>query len=289
VKGMKLRFRLSILFLLLIVCGPCVGNAQHTDAVCTVGPVSITQADITYQQRVDSCYYGRSQTWEQAVAELVSATFERAVLQSAFHLTPPLEALREKAAWIDSNTHDPKKLHAIQEVFGNDTSSYYSLVVSPTLVNARLHSAFSADTTIQRAERDSIEKIWAIVSKDHAQLYQFTLDTLVNRKIAKPNKTLATMGASRQELDPLVDVVLKHLAAGEVWNNIIEDEHSYKILQLLSQNDSEYYSLAVIVEKRPFDPWYRQYIQQNIPITFADNSLQARLRKAYPTLWWLRK
>jgi hypothetical protein len=233
-------------------------------------------------------YYGREQTKEQAFVELVNASLERAVLAIAFHLAPPVWALEEKARWIDSNTHDPEKLKAIERIFGRDTSAYYTLVVSPTLINARLHSVFASDPTVQRDERDSIQKIWAAISKDRSQFYKFKFDTLVTIQQNPTHKALASVGAEQAQ-DPLAGAVLQHLKPGEMWNNIIEDDNSYKILELLSQNDSAYRSLAIVVQKRPFDPWYRDYILRHVPISFNDTSLLASVSKAYPDIWWLRK
>jgi hypothetical protein len=279
------RFVLPALaaILLSLVC-----HAQSPDEICRVGSIAITSSELQYRERVDSIDYGRAQPREQALKKLIGDALERAALASVFHVTPPDSALRQRVAWVDSTTKNPIGWNAEKRVFMRDTQSFYSVLVSSMLVNPRLHALFAADTDIQRNARDSIEKIWAAVSKDPSQFYQFPFDTLTTPKHIGKNKSLAAMGVPQNVSDPLSTIVLSRLRPGGIWRHIIEDDYSYKIVALISENDSEYRSLVIVIAKAPFDPWFRSYVQRNIPVAFSDKRLEADLRKAYPDLWWLK-
>ena len=82
--------------------------------------------------------------------------------------------------------------------------------------------------------------------------------------------------------------VLKNLKPGELWPNIIEEDSSYGIVQLISVDKGSYKYGYVVVPKGDFDKWFKIYVEENIKIHFIDQSLLKAIKNQYPDLWWLR-
>lgn len=99
-----------------------------------------------------------------------------------------------------------------------------------------------------------------------------------------------TLGAYYDESlpNPLIEKVLKHLKLGGIWTDIIEDDQSYLMLKLLSENDSVYHCGVIRRAKLGFDTWFKEYITQHVPIVFYDKKFLDDLKMIYPELSWLR-
>ncbi len=253
----------------------------------TVGAITFDQLDLHYELAVDKCYGDTLAGLEAAALELVGEAIEQSVIKMAYHQEPPLQALRKKAQWMKENTLDSAKLKCVKDVFGNDSLTFYHLVVEPTLINPRLRQYFSIDTAVQKFPRDTIEMFWKLVKLDPTKLDQLARDTLRIPKGVEATSELQKLGAVPESDDPLVANVISKMKEGELWPNVIEDDQSYKILKLLYQTNSYYYVRELTVNKRPFDPWLQNYAKTHVPIIFHDKKLFDMINVRYPGVWWL--
>ena len=86
--------------------------------------------------------------------------------------------------------------------------------------------------------------------------------------------------------NPFIEKVLKKLKPGELWDNIVEDDYSYKIVRFLGENDTNYIWDGVVIPKRNFDDWFRDYATKHIKIEIYDAAIKEAFLKKYPNLWW---
>jgi hypothetical protein len=261
--------------------------AQKNGPPLKIGDAAIENSDINYEIAVELCYGDTAVTKEQAVVELGNKTLEKEVLRIAYGQIAPKAALKQKADYIDQTSRDPERLACLKQIFGKDTAAYYRLIVEPTLVNPRLRAYFAVDTNVHRAERDSVQKIWNGIIHRPETFSKLHCDTL---KISKFTGVQKMPGGHDEEIpvDPLVDRVLSNMKQGDLWHNVIEDDHGYRILMLLKVTDSVYTCRVFTVEKKPFDAWFREFVIYKVPILFRDDVLELSTRLKYLRLWWLQ-
>jgi hypothetical protein len=249
-------------------------SCSSSDELLRVGDETITDADVRFARSSKVCYGDTSSTKESLVAKLVSDLMEHEVLRSAFNNTPPDSILHAKAEVIQQTTRDSVVLGCILSI--GDMPRYHRFVVRPTLVNGRLRARYSSDSAIHASARDTIQQIFDRLREDPANFLHQKLDTL---RIPR---------ASELDHDPFVENVVSKLELGSLWPQIVETDTDYRIVMLHGRSDSLYQVLAIRTMKQTFDTWFREYVKQRVPITVADKSLEATMRKRYPTLWWLQ-
>ena len=263
------------------------GCAREDEVVARVGDVEIYREDLRLQKAVyEKCYGQEDKDSIEVLAELIRNALEKAVLKAKYGMEPPESIMIEKEKWIDKNTKAPEIWRCKKEVYGRDKKALYRNIISPILVNRKLHGLFSLDTLIHKQERDSIVRIFKKVIEFPESLRTVVgYDTFRVPKRVSINEALLESGAEFAS-DPIIDRVLIHLKPGEMWRNIIEDDYSYKIVRLLSENDSCYICDGVIVMKKSFDKWFRGYAIRNIDIEIYDDCLRESLLERYSDLWW---
>ena len=266
-----------------------LGCTKESKPLARVGSVEICREDLGLQKMVyEKCYGQTNKDSIEVLAELISNALEKAVLKAKYGMEPPESIMIEKEKWIDKNTKAPEIWQCRKKVYGRNKKALYRNIISPILVNQKLRGMFSMDTLIHKQERDSIAKIFKKVMEFPESLKTIVgYDTFRVPKEVKIDKTLLKSGAEFVP-DPIIDKVLVHLKPGEMWQNIIEDDYSYRIVRLLSENDSSYVCDGVIVMKKSFDKWFREYAIKNINIEIYDDYLKKNLAEKYPDLWWWR-
>jgi len=250
-------------------------NQENSSLIAQINNQKITQKDLDYQIKVDSCYGLKNQAQEPALIEIINKFFEEQVLNSAFENKISDKELEKKAEWVDKNTKAPEILECVKKVFGEDRKKYLDFYIKPTLVNPRLHLEFSLSPRIHQRE---IEEIKAI-KKD--------LDTGKKLEDFSNYQKWEIPKDTDFPTDPLVDKVIKNLKLGQVWLNIIKDDFSYKIVRLLEEDKEKYYLDGVIVQKMAFDPWFQDYVKRNIKIEILDQELLTGIKTNHPNLWWV--
>ena len=250
----------------------------------------IFQSDIPLQQRIDSIYNDTSNDIGiiYSILHLTNAALEQSVLRKKYFLSPPDSSLVRIAKWVDMNTKDSIRLKKVKEIFRNDFESYLHLYVARITINPKLYDTFWNDTIIHAEPRKEMLAIRdEIISRPDNFERIGGYDTV---NIEKYRLVKRMLGAYYDESvpNPLIEKVLKHLRPGGIWTDIIEDNQSYMMLKLLSENDSVYHCGVIRKVKLPFDPWFRNYVKKNIPIIFYDKKLFVTIKKMYPDLWWLK-
>ncbi|MCD6595324.1 hypothetical protein J7L68_06595 [bacterium] len=263
------------------------GCAKEGEPLARVGVVEINREDLTLQKTVyEKCYGQADKDSTEVLAELISNALEKAVLKAKYEIEPPESVMAEKEKWIDKNTKAPEIWRCKKKIYGENKEALYRDIISPILVNQKLHGMFSQDTLIHKSGRDSIAKIFKKVMEFPESLETIAgYDTFRMPKQVSIDKTLLKSGVEFVP-DPIIDKVLVHLKPGEMWQNIVEDDYSYKIVRLLSENDSSYLCDGIILPKRSFDEWFRKYAIENIDIEIYDDYLKKSLIEKYPDLWW---
>ena len=280
---MRVIDKIVLLYLALVFWG-C---AKENEVVARVGSVEIYREDLILQKAVyERCYGQANKDSIEVLAELIRDALEKAVLKAKYGIEPPESILVEKEKWIDKNTKAPEIWRCRKKVYGRNKKALYRNIISPILVNQKLHGMFSMDTLIHKQERDGIAKIFKKIMEFPESLKTIAgYDTFQIPKRVSVDKTLLESGAEFVP-DQIIDKVLVHLKPGEMWQNIIEDDYSYKIVRLLSENDSSYVCDGVIVMKKPFDKWFREYAIKDVDIEIYNDCLKKSLLEKYPDLWW---
>lgn len=263
-------------------------NQPEKKTMALVGTQEIWLKDIQYQIEIDQCYQIEAVKQEVGLIELINQSLEKQVLKQRFQVEAPEHALQKKSSWIDKNTKAPEILKCIKDVFGTDKKSYLDLYVSPTLVNPKLHSLFSLSLEIHQAEIDKIKDIQEEFKENKKDLKNFKeyQEWEIEKQEPRVPDILKEVHAQFRP-NPLIREVLEKLKLGEVWPKIIEDDYSFKIVRLVKEDKDKYYLEGVIVEKRPFDGWFQQFVKQNIEIKIINPELKQRILLNYPDLWWL--
>ena len=277
----RISLPLGLLCLSWLVGAPGSGVAGEFRSPVPLHPAIVIGRDtisleaIRWQLAHDRCMHDTTATQASALAELVSDELEYEVLKRAWHETPPNSAIRQTAERLPSVTHDSAALACIGAL--GDSEFFLEYYVRPTLVNPRLYSHFYSDTNIHRAARDSILGIFHRLLPHPELFLTYRLDTII---IARHDPQAMSL--------PIVTNVLSKLGNRKLWPNIIESDGDYQIVMLDTTTDSIYRALAIRIAKRPFDPWFRNYVKRFVPVRFLDRAVDAEFRKRYPKLWWLK-
>jgi hypothetical protein len=245
----------------------------------------LTKRDIDYKIKVEQCY-GAKWSYEQSLINLIDSFLQQAVLKKMFNLEPSLVDLMDSAKNIDKNTKAPEILKCVKRVFGNKTNYYLRLYVRPVLINYKLHQTFSFSEKIHQQEIAKIEQIRQEINegkdlREFKEYKQFEVDK------QKDIPDLLKEADIQFSEDYLVVEVLQKMSKGEIWPNIIADDYTYQIIRLLNEDEGKYYCDGVMVNKKSFDSWFRDYVGQNIKIEIKDKDIEKKIKQDYPQLWWV--
>ncbi len=246
-----------------------------------LGTVLIEDKTIAYRQAQDECYSGRKSDRVTALVEVSTQALERAVLEMAFGLEPPRDAVEEQARQVDANTRAPAILECVKGAYGADRDAYLEWYIAPTLINPKLHEAFSTSAEINAEEKAAIERAWKNINEGGQALEAQQGYGVADYPKFSPDLPAELQGVATQQ-DPFVTQILDKLQPGQLWPNIIETDASYQIVRLISTNSTHYRYGAVTIGKKSFGPWYDSYIKRNIRLQIADAGLRQELRERYP-------
>jgi hypothetical protein len=270
--------------LLLVICLSAVdSSAQHARPAIIVGGDTVGEGAVLFRMKQDRCLSDTLADETKAAVELVSTQLEYEVLKRAFGEVPPDSIVQQMAGKLPKVTQDSAALACVTNI--GDTASFLMYFVRPTLVNPRLFVRFYTDSMIHRQTRDSTRAIFERLIPHPELFLTYRLDTITIKRKTQNNSQ--SLGAGDLEALPIVRNVLSKLTPGKLWPEIIESEYDCSIVMLASVTDSAYHALAVRVAKRPFDPWFREYVKYHVSIEFFDKRLEREIRLRYPALWWL--
>ena len=253
----------------------------------SVGPISIDQLDLHYEIEASRCAGDTVAGLEAAAVELVGKAIEKVAIKLAYHQEAPMAVLKLQALRMEDFPEDTAFLHCAMAAFGADTTSFYRIVIAPSLIHPRLVQYFAVDSVEQRKAIDTIRLFWKAIEHNPAFLAKVAPDTLRMSKGTQPSAELQRMGAVAETDDPLATQVLSQMREGQLWPKIVEDDDRFRIIQLLYSTNSYYYYRALTVSKQPLVSWLQRFTKQRIPIVFHDEQLLKMVRERFAGVWWL--
>jgi hypothetical protein len=260
----------------------------YDEKVALIDSISIYRKELLLFYKVQkNCYKNENINKEEALAMLIRDKLELSVLKKKYNLEPEKSVLTEKAKWIDKNTRAPEILKCTKNTYFPFYKKYYlEDIVKPTLVNPKLHFLFSQDREIHKEEIAKIEEIMEKV-KNNPEIFksfkEYTKATTSKRKEEK-----IEIGGYSFDVpeDPFISKVLLKLKKGEIYPNIVEDDYSFKIVRLIDEDKENYYWDGVIIMKKNFYDWFKNYVKENVRIKILDEELKEKFKNRYPDLWW---
>lgn len=284
-KNIKLFSTIVLVAFLFSSCSNEQGSSS--DNILKIGSVNVSKDDLKYRLEVyKSCYKDVKTDSSNVLAELIRDNLELAVLVSAYKISPPDSVLERKSNMIDKNTQAPDILKCIKTVYKDDKAAYYRNLVGPTLVNPQLHDLFSKDNSIHQVKSDSMKLMQQqLLSKkaDITKLKGYQKFTVM--KSVKKNTALDKYNVTIPP-DPIIEKVLVNLKPGNISSEVYTDEYSYRIVRLVSINDTSYVCDGIIFQKEPFDTWYVNYIDKNITIDVYEKEVYDKLKTKFSNVWW---
>jgi hypothetical protein len=279
-----------LLVFLSVVFSSHAEEARRT--VAHVGKTNITSRDIDYRIEIGRAYGNEGMTSEAALVSLVNDAIEReaARMYGIAVTNEELDALSEHA---DRNTKAPEILEKVKSAFGEDKPSYRKIYLAPKIMNKKLRNFFSRDPGVHASKRVLIEKAYTLVilgktfeeAAEESGLEHSEFD-IGGKVAATPPELKRYFPGDERPKDPLVEL-LETLSPGEVYGNIVEDDHSYKVVRL-KEKDGDVYSVeAITARKRPFEEWLRREADK-INVQITDPELEKSITSEYPTLWWVK-
>ena len=260
----------------------------YDEKVASINSISIYRKELLLFYKVQkNCYKNENISKEEALAMLIRDKLELSVLKKKYNLEPEKSILNEKAKWIDKNTRAPEILKCTKNTYFPFYKKYYlEDIVKPTLINPKLHFSFSQDREIHKEEIAKIEEIMKKVKNNPEILKSFKEYTKATTSKRKEEKIEIGGYTFNVPEDPFVSKVLSKLKKGEVFSNVVEDDYSFKIVRLIDEDKENYYWDGVIVMKKSFYDWFKNYVKKNVKIKILDKELKEKFKKRYPNIWW---
>jgi hypothetical protein len=260
----------------------------YDEKVVLIDSISIYGKELwLFYQVQKNCYKNENISKEEALAMLIRDKLEFSVLKKKYNLEPEKSILTEKAKWIDKNTRAPEILKCTKNTYFPFYKKYYlEDIVKPTLVNPKLHFSFSQDREIHKEEIAKIEEIMKKVKNNPEILKSFKEYTKATTSKRKEEKIEIGGYSFDVPEDPFVSKVLSKLKKGEIFPNIVEDDYSFKIVRLINEDEENYYWDGIIIMKKNFEDWFKNYVKENVKIKIVDKELKEKFKKRYPDLWW---
>lgn len=257
---------------------------ENYGTIAKIGESEIKEKDILNYIKIKKCY-GIDESKNKALIEIINNNLEQEVLYKEFGLKPKISDFKNEAERIDKSSKAPEIISCIKKSL-NDTENYFKLYISPLLINAKLHEKFSLSPSIHKEEINKINEYFNQI-ENGAKFEKFTEYRRFN--ILKENDSTPVSQENKIYFNNnLVENVIKNLKPDEIWPKIIEDDHSYQIIRLIKEDKTFYQIDGIIIPKKSSDPWFQNYVKNNIKILILDEKLSKEIKKDFPDLWWLK-
>lgn len=258
----------------------------ESSSLAQVGSQTISELDLAYKIKLEKIYNNQADDLEAfSLVALINGALEREVasLNGVYLSAEMISAERDR---IDKSSKDPTKLSRIKQIFADDQASYNYLVVAPALTNQLLQRYYYSSPFLHQDKRQKMEDIYKkAVSSESSfeELAQLDPEVLFETKDYNLDEDF---GGSLPESWRFLD----ELKPGEIFDNILEDENSFRIVKLIEKKNNSWATEALVTQKSPFFGWFKGQAQK-VDIKFFDNGLKERVFKKYAdsNLWWLNK
>ena len=290
------------LFWSLLLLGTFVLGHSHVkaetlpDTIAFVGQLEISESDVSHKMALEKVYGNITITENAALVSLVNSAIEREIARLNGIKAEP-EEIAAFSRHADETSKAPEILAALKEVFGDDINSYNRIYIEPKIINKKLRYWYSRNAEIHAKQRQTIENAYSLAYAGKPM--QQTAEELglnftkLDNKPKDPNSSRSTLlqqyfsNDANETKDPMA-AIAEELNESQLYNNIVEDGYSYKVIKLIAKDKNHYEFESVVVRKFPFDKWFADQAE-NIAITIPDEKLKQQLAEAYPDIWWIKK
>jgi hypothetical protein len=263
-------------------------SIYYDEKVALINNINIYRKELLlFYQVQKNCYKNENISKEEVLAMLIRDKLEFSVLKKKYNLEHEKSILTEKAKWIDKNTRAPEILKCTKNTYFPFYKKYYlEDIVKPTLVNPKLHFTFSQDREIHKEEIAKIEELMKKVKNNPEILKSFKEYTKATTSKRKEEKIEIGGYSFDVPEDPFISKVLLKLKKGEIFPDVVEDDYSFKIVRLIDEDKENYYWDGIIIMKKNFEDWFKNYVRENVKIKILDKELKEKFKNRYPDIWW---
>jgi len=283
------------LLLWLFILATSHGATPEPEVLASVGAVPISASAVQYRLAVERVYGNAEITPEAALISLIQDALAQQVAARLGQAASAdeIEALHRHA---EAHSKAPERLKQVQAVFGEDRAAYQQLYLAPKVTDRKLRYYHARNYAIHHSAQQAIEQAYqrAKSGQPFAEVASALALVYFSGETAKPNAAwpdalkpyLPAEPAAEQ--DPLIEL-LAGLADGEIYANIVEQDHAFQIVRRLSRSAEGIYRIeTVTAAKQLFEPWFEeQAAPLKVRILAAD--LAARIIARYPDLWWVKR
>lgn len=285
------------IILLVLIAGTsgCTSGANASSAVlATVGRRQISSTDISYRIAIEKAYGNETVSAETVLVGLINDGFECEVGRLC-DVTLTADDVAALSKHADQTSKAPEILAKVKDVFGDDRTAYERLYLAPKIMNRKLRSWYSRNAEIHKNQKTLIEKAY-LLAQSGKSLEQSAKDCGLDFSTGDygkdEGKTPAllkqyTPKGEQSPKDPMMKI-FESMAENEIYNNIVEDDVSYKVIKLVEKNGSQYKVENISAAKPPFDKWFRRQAGQ-VKVKILDAELKKKAASKYPNVWWLKE
>lgn len=297
VSWMTIQLRILLFGSVLLVLHALPTLAQpvavnEKAVVARVGTSTITRADILYKIQIEQAYDSATLPETAALVSVMQDAIEREVAKKVGVDATETE-IAELSRFADENSRASEILQRVKAVFGEDQAGYARLYLSNKIVNRKLRHYYSTSTRIHRAERTRIEQVLLLVNAGNtlAEAAKSTGLTMLRQEleikaIEFPTELKRYQPQNQTVPENPLFAMLNQMQPGAINPSIIEDDNGYRVLRLITRDDTRYTIETIGVSKPPFEDWFVQRVK-TLHIEIDDATLRRDVRQTYPDISWL--
>ena len=266
-------FAISSLTLILL-------STAFGQTVATVGSKSISSQDIVYRQATEAAYGNENLCGCAAVVGLINDAIATEVARLV-GVDATETDITQLSQQVDTTSKAPHILAKVKEAFDEDTESYNKLYIAPKVVNKKLRIYYDQNVAPALDERQQAETVLQAVNDGQ------TLETAAGQSGLAATTFQVPKGGGQPGLPvhPLVQI-LANLQVGQVYDQVVEDTNSFKVIRLAGEEDTAYTVDSVTIAKPSLRSWLQERAEA-LSVTISDNTLHQQVTTLYPTLWWV--
>lgn len=264
------------------------GDSTRECIVAHVDDIVITEHDLSQRVSLLRVRSGDDAQEDRALVELLGETLESVVARGR-GVAVTSKDVAELDDHASRTSREPKLLEAMRDVFRDNPAGFARQVLAPRITSTKLRSSYATGREEHADPRRRVEAAYshvrggetmgAAAMKVGGDWRRFTL----GKPLDLPG-VIAVAGGEKRE-DPVLALV-RNLPDGALYDHIVEDDDSVRVIRRLAGHGQEIEVEAVVIAKRPFDDWYREQAV-TVPIAILDPSLADKVCNSYGQAWWL--
>jgi hypothetical protein len=269
-------------------------DTMQGQILAKAGSLQIYRTDAAYKVGIEKAYGNERVTEVIALVSLINDALEHEA--AGMHgVTIKRDEVAAFKRHVDKTSRAPQILAKVKAVFGRDTDSYERLYLGPKIINRKLRYWYSRNAEIHKYQRALIEKAYYLAQSGMsmeaaASECGLELSTIDYGKAKGDMPAILKQYSSASEqlaADPMMKI-LATMSQGQIYYNIAEDDHGYKVIKLIEKNGQQYKVEAIVVRKHPFGKWFRVQAEK-IKVEILDAEMKKTIEENYPNLWWVKE